>query len=780
MIHNLEIRKVAFIGDYLPRKCGIATFTTDLRASIASQYSEVDCIVAPVDDIEGGYDYPPEVRFEFPEQDLDGYRRAAHFLNFSSVDVVCLQHEFGIFGGPAGGHILTLLRDLNMPVVTTLHTVLKEPSVDQRRVMRQVAGLSSRLVVMSQRGREFLESIYEVPAEKIDVIHHGIPDMPFVDPNFYKDQFHVEGKNVLLTFGLLSPNKGIEHMIRAMPEILRDFPDTVYFVLGATHPNLVRDHGEAYRFGLQKLAQDLGVSEQVVFHNRFVDLPKLIEYLGVADVYVTPYLNPAQITSGTLAYSFGCGKAVVSTPYWHAEELLADGRGVLVPFADSTSLAREIRGLLADEPRRHAMRKRAYLAGREMIWSEVSQRYMESFLRARRTPREVSTRQSGASLRDDQEFRIPRIKLDYLWQMSDSTGMLQHAVYDIPNFSEGYCVDDNARALILMVLLEELGHDSARIDRAATAYAAFLRYAFNHAAGRFRNFMSFDRRWLEDVGSDDSLGRALWALGTCVGRSERRGLQMLAAELFEPGLRACLETTSPRTWALAVLGVHEYLRRMSGDRLAADIRGTLTERLIELYDQTASNEWPWFEDVVTYDNAKLPHALILSGRWLGNQRALEIGLESLRWLVGVQTSPRGCFRPIGVHGFFRRGKGRAAFDQQPLEAHATISACLEAFDATGDEAWLHDARWAFEWFLGRNDLGLPVYDASTGGCRDGLLEDRVNENQGAESTLAMLLSQVELMLLEQRLPPPIQTAAQPRPERPPMVPLRAEPAPAAG
>ncbi len=754
MIHNLEIRKVAFIGDYLPRKCGIATFTSDIRAAVATQYPEVDCIVTPVDDVPGGYDYPQEVRFEFPEQDLDAYRRVAHFLNFSSVDVVCLQHEFGIYGGPAGGHILALLRELTMPVVTTLHTVLREPNADQRRVMRQLTALSSRMIVMSQRGREFLENIYDVPAEKIDVIHHGIPDMPFVDPNFYKDQFDVEGKNVLLTFGLLSPNKGIEHMIQAMPAILRDFPDTVYFVLGATHPNLVRDHGEGYRFGLERLAQDLGVRKQVVFHNRFVDLPKLTEYLGVADVYVTPYLNPAQITSGTLAYAFGCGKAVVSTPYWHAEELLADGRGVLAPFGDSAALSREICALLADEPRRHAMRKRAYLMGREMIWSEVAQRYMESFLHARQSPREIATRQSGASLRDDQEFRVPRMKLDHLWRMTDSTGLLQHAVYDVPNFAEGYCVDDNARALILTVLLEELGHDSTKLAQAGTTYAAFLRHAFNPVAGRFRNFMSFDRRWLEECGSDDSLGRAIWALGACVGRSNRRGLQSSAIELLEPALRSCLEVTSPRTWALTILGIHEYLRRMSGDRLAADVRDTLTARLVGLYEATATDDWPWFEDVVTYDNAKLSHALILSGRWAGNEAALAIGLDSLHWLIDVQTSPRGCFRPVGVHGFFRRGEGRAAFDQQPLEAHATVSACIEAYGATGDEAWVDRARWAFEWFLGRNDLGLPVYDASTGGCRDGLLEDRINENQGAESTLGMLLSQAEMTLFEASLPVP--------------------------
>jgi glycosyltransferase involved in cell wall biosynthesis len=748
MIHNLEIRKVAFIGDYLPRKCGIATFTTDLRAAIATQYSDVDCIVTPVDDIPGGYDYPPEVRFEFPEQELDGYRRVAHFLNFSNVDVVCVQHEFGIYGGPAGSHIIALLRDLRMPIVTTLHTVLREPNSDQRRVMRQLSAVSSRLIVMSQRGREFLENIYDIPSEKIDVIHHGIPDMPFVDPNFYKDQFDVEGKRVLLTFGLLSPNKGIENMIRAMPAILRDFPDTVYFVLGATHPNLVRDHGEAYRFGLERLAQELGVRDQVIFHNRFVDLPKLTEYLGVADIYVTPYLNPAQITSGTLAYAFGCGKAVVSTPYWHAEELLADGRGVLVPFGDSDALAREINSLLADDSRRHAMRKRAFLMGREMIWSEVAQRYMESFLHARQSPREIAVRESGASLTDEEDFRIPRIKLDHLWRMTDSAGLIQHAVYDVPNFAEGYCVDDNARALILTVLLEGLGHESPRLAHAATTYAAFIRYAFNPVAGRFRNFMSFDRRWLEEAGSDDSLGRAVWALGACVGRSARHGLQFSAVELLEPALRSCLETTSPRTWALTILGIHEYLRRMSGDRLAADVRDTLTKRLIELYEATATDEWPWFEDVVTYDNAKLSHALILTGRWAGDEAALAIGLDSLRWLLKVQTSPRGCFRPVGVHGFFRRGQDRAAFDQQPLEAHATVSACIEAYGATGDETWREAARWAFEWFLGRNDLGLPVYDASTGGCRDGLLEDRINENQGAESTLAMLLSQAEMMRFE--------------------------------
>lgn len=750
MAHSSELRKIAFIGDYLPRMCGIATFTSDIRLAVATQYPETDCIVAPVDDIEGGYDYPPEARFEFPEQDLDAYRRTAHFLNFSNIDVVCLQHEFGIYGGPAGGHILALLRDLHMPIITTLHTVLREPNADQMRVMRQLCSLSTRIIVMSERGKQFLLDVYDVPEDKIDVIPHGIPDMPFVDPNFYKDKFKVEGKNVLLTFGLLSPNKGIEHSLKAMPRILQEFPDTMYIVLGATHPNLVRDNGESYRLSLERLAQHLGVKKQVVFYNRFVELADLIEFIGAADIYITPYLNPEQITSGALAYSFGSGKAVVSTPYWHAEELLADDRGVLVPFGDSEAISEAVCSLLGDETRRHAMRKRAYMMGREMIWSEVAQRYMESFQLAKRTRLETVQSSQGAPW-EDREYKLPRIKLDHLFHMTDTTGIMQHAVYDIPNFNEGYCTDDNARALILTVLLEELGIASTRLDQAASTYAAFLNHAIDFSTGRFRNFMSFDRRWLDDDGSDDCLGRTIWALGTCVGRSSRRSLKFWPVTLFEPALKASLDTTSPRAWALAILGIHEYLRRMSGDRLAAQVRETLTDRLIRQYQEAATEDWPWFEDVVTYDNARLPHALILSGRWTENDTAMQIGLKSLQWLCEVQMSPAGCFRPIGCHGFLQRGETPAPFDQQPLEAYTTTSVCIEAYLTTGKEHWLDQARWVFDWFLGRNDLGQPIYDASTGGCRDGLLEDRVNENQGAESTLSMLLALSEMMLLEASL-----------------------------
>jgi glycosyltransferase involved in cell wall biosynthesis len=748
---NSEIRRIAFVGDYLPRKCGIATFTHDMHSSVRDRYPAAECFVVPVNDRPEGYDYPPEVWFEIVEQDLESYLRAADFLNFANTDVVCLQHEYGIYGGSAGSHILGLLRDLRMPIVTTLHTVLREPDPDQRRVLIELANLSARVVVMTERARVFLREIYEVPEAKIDLIAHGIPDTPFVDTNPFKEQFGVEGRLVALTFGLLSPNKGIEHMLRAMPEILKSFPDFVYIVLGATHPGLVREQGERYRLSLERLARNLGIGKHVIFYNRFVELNELTEFIRAADIYVTPYLNPAQITSGTLAYSFGCGKAIVSTPYWHAEELLADGRGVLVPFADPKALAREICGLLGDEPRRTAMCAQAYQLGREMIWQESAKHYMESFQRTRLGRQDQPYKPLAVRTLSEQQDELPDWRLDHLSRMTDSTGMLQHATHTIPNFAEGYCTDDNARALLLTVLLEELGRAGTQVHRLATIYAAFIQASFDREQKRFRNFLGFDRRWLEIVGSEDSNGRALWAIGTCVGRSRRPDLPFWAAPHFELALPSILDTTSPRAWAFCLLGIREYLRRFGGHRAVTQIRDTLVARLIDLYDRSSSPDWLWFEEILSYDIARLPQALLTSGRDSGNARAVEVGLESLGWLVKIQTAPQAHFRAIGSNGFYRKGQARAQFDQQPLEANATVSACLEAYRITQDATWMNEARSAFEWFLGRNDLGQELYDPGTGGCCDGLQEDRLNRNQGAESTLAFLLSLAEMYMLESSL-----------------------------
>jgi glycosyltransferase involved in cell wall biosynthesis len=745
------IHKVAFLGDYLPRKCGIATFTTDLRCAMAAEFPAIQCLVVPVNDLAAGYDYPSEVRFEIAEQDLPSYLRAADFLNITGVDVICLEHEFGIFGGPAGSHVLALLRELRMPIVTTLHTLLREPNPEQRRVLRDLIQLSTRLVVMSERGREFLRDIHQAPEAKIDLIPHGIPEMPFADPNYFKDEFNVAGKQVLLTFGLLSPNKGIEFALRALPDILREFPKVVYIVLGQTHPHLLREEGEAYRLSLERLAQDLGVQKNVVFFNRFVELEELMRFIGAADIYLTPYLTEAQITSGTLAYAFGAGNAVVSTPYWHAAELLTAERGKLVPFRDARAIAAATIELLRDEPLRHTMRKNAYRLGRGMVWSRVAQLYGKSFEQARLDHSFVGRKSSPIKTLDEQPGQLPELKLDHLFRMSDSTGIFQHASFTVPNFAEGYCTDDNARALVLALMLQKLGHGSPRLATQVASYAAFLNHAFDRRIGRFRNFMSFDRHWLEEVGSEDCQGHALWALGLCVAQTGQGSFQMLAAELFEQALPVAAEFTSPRAWAFTLIGIDEYLRRLSGDRRANHIRESLTAKLMQRFADAAKEDWLWFEDAVSYTNAKLPHALILSGRCLNDANMLATGLKTLRWLVKVQTSEAGSFRPIGSNGFYPRGKERALFDQQPIEAQATVSACIEAYHATSDLFWVEEARRAFEWFLGRNDLGMALYDPGTGGCRDGLHVDRLSQNQGAESTLAFLLALAEKQALQNTL-----------------------------
>jgi glycosyltransferase involved in cell wall biosynthesis len=746
MVSNIQ--KIAFLGDHLPRKCGIATFTTDLLAAVAAEHPESQCFAVPVNDVEGGYEYPDVVRFEIEEQDLASYQRAADFLNIRNVDVVCVQHEFGIFGGLAGSHVLALLRELKMPVVTTLHTVLREPNFDQRRVMQELVTRSTRLVVMTERGRRMLREVYQAPPAKIDLIPHGIPDIPFVDPNYYKDQFGVEGRVVLLTFGLLSPNKGIEKVLNALPQILAEFPNVVYIVLGATHPNELRQRGEAYRLGLEILAKKNKVEKNVIFYNRFVELEELKEFIGAADIYITPYLNEAQVTSGTLAYAFGAGKAVISTPYWHAAELLAEERGVLVPFGDSKAIAREVISLLGDATRSNAIRKNAYKLGREMVWSNTARLYMQSFDLARLQGAVLSRKSFATKTLDQQPQNLPELKLDHLSRMTDSTGIFQHAIFTVPNFSEGYCTDDNARAFILAVLLDELEEQPERVRTLGTTYAAFLNHAFDPQTGRFHNFLSFDRHWLDERGSEDSHARALWALGVGVGRSPHRSFQIMAGQLFAQALPAVAEFTSPRAWAFSLMGIHEYLRRLGGDSLVNQTREVLTTRLMELFDRSAQPDWPWFEEVLAYDNAKLAHALIVSGQATGQQPVLERGLQALSWLAEVQNSEHGHFQPIGSNGFYRRGGARAHFDQQPIEAQAMVSACLAAYRITSDPSWYNQAQRAFDWFLGWNDLGLEIYSPSTGGCRDALHVDRVNGNQGAESTLAFLLSLAEMRLTQ--------------------------------
>ena len=752
--------RIAVIGNYLPRHCGIATFTTDLCSAISAEYGTARLLALPVNDTEEGYDYPARVRWSLAQDDVRSYQEAAEFLNFNNIDMVCLQHEYGIFGGPAGSHILHLLRGLKMPVVTTLHTVLREPDAHQLMVMEEIAELSDRLIVMSQLSSQFLQEIFKVPSSKIDMVPHGVPDLPFLDPNFYKDRFGVEGKAVLLTFGLLSPNKGIENVIQALPQILSKHKNVVYIVAGATHPHILRREGDKYRAYLQALAKEVGVESQVFFHSRFVSPEEMVEFIGAADIYVTPYRHEAQVVSGTLAYALGAGKAIISTPYWHAIELLDDRRGALVPFQNPNAIAQKTIELLDTPAIRHAMRKRAYLFAREMVWKRVAQGYMESFARVRSDRMESPKVQFSARVTHKSLDQLPELKLDHLDQMTDDTGILQHSIFTIPNRREGYTTDDNARALIFSVQLEHLEKDQpqknqvGKSDYAASnsagLYLSFLEHAFNPAKGRFKNFLRYDRRWNESVGSEDSHGRALWGLGTVLGRSQDLGLRGAAGRLFEFSLPAVLEFSSPRAWAYTLLGIQEYLDSYPGDRDAQKVRFALSHRLLEMYQSIRTPHWKWFENVLAYGNARLPQAMLLVGSACSDDRMVSAGLESLDWLSKTQHCEiNSHFVPIGSQGFYRQDGQRARFDQQPLEAAGAVSVCLQAYRVTGDSRWRNEAWSAFNWFLGENDLQLPLYDSVTGGCRDGLHPDRANENQGAESTLSFLMALLEMRSLQE-------------------------------
>jgi glycosyltransferase involved in cell wall biosynthesis len=741
------LQSVAFIGNYLPRLCGIATFTQDLHRAVSTTRPDLETCVVAMTDSDSNYDYPPAVRFEIHEETIGDYINAAELLNGAGFDVVCLQHEYGIFGGAAGGNIIELLSRLEMPVVTTLHTVLAKPTAIQRDVMNRILDISAKAVVMSEKGHEFLRSVYDVPTRKIEVMPHGIPDFPFLETHHAKAKFDFSAKMIILTFGLLSPNKGIEIMLDAMPEIIKSCPNAVYVVLGATHPKLVREQGETYRESLSARVQALGIEDHVVFFNQFVDQATLLEFISMCDVYTTPYLNESQMTSGTLAYSFGLGKAVVSTPYWHAKELLSDGRGILVPFGDAKALSAEIAGLLTNDVRRHAMRKRAYAASRSMTWVQTAKRYLGVLETESENTRLGIVFRVDAAASSRSRHVIPEIRLGHFHSLCDSTGMLQHAVHSVPDRSHGYCVDDNARALLFSSWLVNFGE--TQLSKSTTAsFAAFIQHAWNPDTRRFRNFMSYDRRWLEQQGSEDSHCRALWALADCALKDIDPSRRRWAAALFKAALPVVEEFSSPRAWAFSLLGLDAYWTLAVDDVPANRLRRVLADRLMSLMAATGTKDWIWFEDLLAYDNARLPQALIQTGLTTHTPSYVEVGLRSLRWLNALQTTSSGYFRPVGTKSFGRLRQKPKAFDQQPVEASATISACLAAWRADDGAEWPIEAIRAFKWFLGENDLQTALTDPETGSCSDGLHPDRSNENKGAESVLSYLLSLVEIRQLK--------------------------------
>ena len=737
---NNRITHLALIGNFLPRKCGIATYTTDTFAALRSRFPDIAIDVYAMDDHPGRYEYPSEVTGSIPQHDRSAYLAAARDIDASGAQAVWLQHEYGIFGGSAGDHILALLDRITLPVIVTLHTVLEKPSVDERRVMEALLRRAGRVIVMAERGREILQRVYGANAKAIVTIPHGVPDRVFADPAQFKPRFGWQGRKTILTFGLLAPNKGIETMIEAMPAIAAAQPDALYVVLGATHPNLVAHEGEAYRDRLRALVAERGVSDNVRFIDSFVEHEELIDFLQAADIYATPYSNPAQITSGTLSYAVGVGKAVVSTPYVHATEILADGHGALVDFGDSAGFAREIVALLGNDGNRQRLSARAYARGRTMIWPRLAEAALleiEEMIAAQ--PRRLvanAAMPAPAPLKPD---------FSAVERMSDSTGMLQHSIYSVPDRRHGYCIDDNARALMLVARMP--GLDETTRDKWMTIYESFLQYAWNPGARRFRNFMNFDRTWCEDYGSEDSNGRTLWALGTVIRRGDLRKHIDWAMAMYDETASLALELGSPRAQAFAMLGAAEVLAVHPGHRLSVEILERFSSEHLALLASARRPDWEWFESVLAYDNARLPEALLRAGHRLGRDDLIEAGVRTMRWLTTQQTSPEGRFRAVGSESFGRRYEPPLPFDQQPLEAQATVDACAAALEATGDRRWVEEATRAYRWFLGVNDLDIALATPQDGGCFDGLTPTGLNRNQGAESILALQLASCTISAL---------------------------------
>ena len=725
------IGRIALIGNFLPRQCGLATFTTDVFGAVRDRFPDIVVDVWAMDDHPGRYAYPPEVTGTIPEGDLTGYLDAARRIEASGAQAIWLQHEYGIYGGPAGEYILTLLDRTTLPVVVTLHTVLEQPNPDQRRVMEGLLRRAARVVVMAERARDILTRVYGANPRQVVAIPHGVPDRALVDPDSVKEQFGWQGREVVLTFGLLSPGKGIETVIEALPAVAAHHPDLMYVVIGATHPNLVAREGEAYRDSLKALAAERGVAKHVCFIDEFVPYDRLVDYLQAADVYCTPYKGAAQITSGTLAYAVGVGKAVVSTPYVHATEILGDGHGVLVPFGDVSAFAREIDRLLSDDAGRRALSARAYARGRTMTWPRLAEAALAATAEAIASrPRRLAARASHA--------RALRPDIAAVERMSDSTGMLQHSIYSVPDRRHGYCIDDNARALMLICAMPDL--DPVLRDKWTTIYASFIQYAWNPDQRRYRNFMNFDRTWCEDVGSEDSNGRALWSLGVTARDAQDAKHRDWATMLFDETASLALELGSLRAQAFAMLGAAAMLEARPGHELARRILQHFPDTHLSLLEEARRPEWQWFEIVLAYDNARLPQALIAAGRALERPDLIECGLATLKWIAAKQTSPEGRFRAVGTESFHRPYAEPLRFDQQPLEAQATVDACVEAWRATGDRHWVDEANRAYGWFMGANDLDLPLASAEDGGCFDGLMPTGLNRNQGAESILALQLA----------------------------------------
>ncbi|MHC4640324.1 MAG: glycosyltransferase family 4 protein [Planctomycetota bacterium] len=728
-------KKVAFISSSPPRKCGIATFTSDLiKNTITAAKGQFESLVVAMRS-DNDLKYNDPVKFEIRQDVKSDYICAADYINFSHVDLVSVQHEFGLFGGESGSYLSLLLNRLKTPIITTLHTILDDPDPAIHKSLVDVCNASYKVITMNERGLDMLDEIYGISGKKVKLIAHGIPDLPFVDSSYYKHKFGMEGRKTILTFGLLSRNKGIEVMLKAMPKIIEAEPSIVYIILGMTHPSVLKHEGESYRFSLKRMVKELGLQEHVIFHNRFVNDEELHNFLCAADIYVTPYLNQEQLTSGTLSFAVGTGKAVVSTPYWAAMELLSDGRGKLVRFGDWPQISDAIIEILKKESLYYSLRRRAYDYGRSRTWPKIGQVYWKLFS-AKRVPVHITAKKPLSAAETISSIEVPEPSLDYLKKLTDSTGLFQHAKLTIPNRDHGYATDDNARAVIAMADYYSQ-YPEAEALKLFDVYLSFILHSQN-SDGTVKNFMNYDRSWRKNEPANDALGRVLWAFGTVMAKPPSSSYLSIIKDSFDKSVQH-VRRQYPRGMAYSILGMSDYLKQFPG---ASDIKRQLeiaADGLVMQYEESSVPDWQWFEDILTYDNAVLPHALFVASLIFGNKKYLNVAEKTCEFLLD-NTFNGEQFSFIGCKGWYEHGKTKAVFDQQPIEAVSTVMMLRAAYDATQNDRFLTLQRKAFDWYLGANDLYIPLYNFRNKGCYDGLTQDGVNLNQGAESMLSFLLS----------------------------------------
>ncbi|MBE9601426.1 glycosyltransferase family 4 protein [Pedobacter sp. MC2016-24] len=731
--------KIAYISSYPPRECGIATFNHNLLRAIGYDKNAVseDSYVVAMNDAEhlDTYEYPAEVKYKIRQENQKDYIRAADYINTSLVDACIMEHEFGIYGGESGVYILPLIARLQKPLVTILHTILKDPSYMQLTIIREIAKYSSRIVVMSHRAVGFLTSIYGIPFNKIQLIEHGVPDLEAKADNPVKESLPFKGKKVLFTFGLISRNKGLETVIEALPAIVAKNPDVMYVVLGTTHPGVIRNSGEEYRDSLKKLARQLGVADNLTFVNKFVSEEQLFDYLTACDMYITPYLNEAQITSGTLSYAIGAGAAVISTPYWHAQELLADNRGRLFDFKDADALAGIVNELFEDQEKLKVLKSNAYEYGLHLRWPSTGEVFVDVLDEA---IYKSLAEKDGSNKQIIDPDAMPSFSLAHIQRLTDDTGIVQHAKYGIPNLKEGYCVDDNARALILAILAYQQNKSKVALEL-LPVYLSYIQY-MQCDDGNFRNFLSFTRDYLDEVGSEDSFGRTIWSLGYLINNAPNNSYREFARELFNKSVPHFKDLKHLRGIGNTMIGISSYLKAHPNDEHIKEQFNQLAEPLKAAYRSNKQGHWHWFEDKMTYDNAILPLALLCHYQCAKDQESLDIALESMEYL-SQKTLIHGYLNPVGNDGWlYRDGGEMAIYDQQAIETMAMVLMYFKAYEITHDLTYIKQMYTCYQWFLGENSLKLPLFDHETKGCGDGLQPTGVNRNQGAESTIAYWIS----------------------------------------